>query len=296
MPAVLPPNSACTYAIEFSADQVLDTDTTVIFSQPAIHYIENFLAFPVGAIVPAGSLDRADAIWKPSPNGRVVQILSINGGAAALDVDGSGQPADAATLAELDIAGDESRELAAIYAPGTGPLARYRSPTSQPGTTIGLGVCLAMRLLRIKEVQLQERLLMIHVAGPAIHRMRENQVLRETVPISGTPFALHYCSSAPPGYGFLISIGDSDLAEIRSPAVFCGSSSKSRSVGQFFVQEFPAALNLSHTFEWDGKDCYGRTLVGAQPAHIRRGVRVRSSPPTATRKWRGRTEFRCLLK
>src|SRR5919197_1183407 len=62
----------------------------VRFSAPLMHYVENFLNFPVGMAVPTGYYNRQKATWVPSDNGRVVKILSITGGLADLDTDGDG--------------------------------------------------------------------------------------------------------------------------------------------------------------------------------------------------------------
>ena len=53
MPASLPPNSAYTYAIEFSVDEALAAGATQVnFSQPVPVYTENFLNFPVVQMSP----------------------------------------------------------------------------------------------------------------------------------------------------------------------------------------------------------------------------------------------------
>src|SRR5205085_11485116 len=80
MPGVLPPSTGYTYAVELSADEAPGQE--VQFSKPVFTYIENFLSFPVGGIVPVGYYDRLKAAWIPSDNGRVIKILSIDGGAA----------------------------------------------------------------------------------------------------------------------------------------------------------------------------------------------------------------------
>ena len=87
MPAALPPSSGYTYAVELSADEALGQE--IKFSKPIINYVENFLGFPVGGIVPVGYYDRVKAAWIPSENGRVIKILSVDSsGLANLDTDG----------------------------------------------------------------------------------------------------------------------------------------------------------------------------------------------------------------
>lgn len=139
MPALLPPASGYTYAVEFAAGNgTAPTQTTAVqerdvplrpfmrmradesvqFDRPVVNYVENFLDFPPGTTVPTGFYDKTRRAWIPSDNGRVVGILAVTGGLADLDVDGSGTPADEEALATLGVTTDERRQLAAQYAPG----------------------------------------------------------------------------------------------------------------------------------------------------------------------------------
>ena len=124
MPAALPASSGYTYAAELSVDEA-SARTTVQFSQPVVSYTENFVGFPVGTPVPVGYYDRARAAWMASDNGRVIKVLTVTGGLAELDLDGSGTPASPAALAAL---GGHRRR-----APATGrPLRRGAEPLARP--------------------------------------------------------------------------------------------------------------------------------------------------------------------
>ena len=86
MPAALPPTSRYTYAVELSADEAIAAGAkSVNFSQPLLNYVENFLGFSVGTIVPSGFYDRAKAAWIPSADGRVIKITGNNAGLAVVD-------------------------------------------------------------------------------------------------------------------------------------------------------------------------------------------------------------------
>ena len=56
MPAPLPPSSAYTYAIELKAEEaaIKRNGKDLIFDPPVPFYINNFLKFPVGTVVPVG--------------------------------------------------------------------------------------------------------------------------------------------------------------------------------------------------------------------------------------------------
>jgi len=119
MPATLPPASGYTYAVELSVDEAMAAGAlSVEFNQPLPFYVENFLGFAVGAIVPVGYYDRVRAAWVPSENGRVIRIVSIAGGLAELDTDGDMLADDAIALAALGIVDEERARLAQLYVPG----------------------------------------------------------------------------------------------------------------------------------------------------------------------------------
>jgi Carboxypeptidase regulatory-like domain len=92
MPARLPPNSAYTYCVELSVDGVRN----VVFDEPVITWVDNFLGFEVGEAVPVGYFDRNEGVWVPQNNGVVVKLLDENtdGIVDALDADGDNLPDD----------------------------------------------------------------------------------------------------------------------------------------------------------------------------------------------------------
>lgn len=110
MPAQLPPNSGYTYAVEFSADEEVAAGAkTILFSQPVIVYLENFLGFPVGAFVPLGSYDWGQGTWLPENSGRVIKITGVSGGLATVDTVGTG------SLSPLTLSDAERQQLASLY-------------------------------------------------------------------------------------------------------------------------------------------------------------------------------------
>src|SRR3989338_708550 len=270
MPAELPPTSGYTYAVEFSIDEAVSVGAkTVNFNQPIPFYVENFLNFPVGGIVPVGYYDREKGVWIPSDNGIIIKILSINNGLAELDVDGTGVPANVTALAALGITDAERQKLAVLYQTGQSlwrvpishftpwdcnwpygppedavtpkqPQPKIEKPTDDPTTKCGSFI----------ECQ--------------------NQILGESVNITGTPFSLHYQSDRVPGRkgGNVIEIPISgaslpaSIKRIRLEVYIAGNS---------FVQTLPALPNQKYTLTWDGRDAYGRILQGQQDALIRIG-------------------------
>ena len=195
MPAALPPSSAYTYAVELSVDEAVAAGaTSVTFSKPVPFYVDNFLNFPTGEIVPVGFYDREKGHWVPSENGLVIEILGVTGDMADIDIDGSGIAADAVALADIGITTSERQELALLYPtvgtslwrapimhltpydcnwPGGPPsnavASNQRPPDGTPNPS-----CPDKKKGSIIECQ--------------------NQTLGEVVDVVGTPFTLHYKS------------------------------------------------------------------------------------------------------
>lgn len=269
MPGVLPPTSGYTYAVELSIDQALAAGAKEVrFSKPVWFYVDNFLDFPVGGTVPAGWYDRDKAAWIPSDNGRVVKVLAVNQGLAELDLTGNGQAADAGVLAAFGITDAERAELARLYSPGRSlwrvPMKHFTpwdlnwpygppadaTPPEQPEPP--------------EETEEEPDC----ESGSIIEC--QNQVLGESVPISGTPFSLNYRSSRVPGYKVASSVAI-PLSGAKVPASLKQIQLEIQIAGRRFEYSYPAKPNQSHTFVWDGQDAFGRTLQGVHKASIRIG-------------------------
>jgi YD repeat-containing protein len=268
MPGDLPVSSGYTYAVEYSADEAAAAGATkVSFDQPVIAYVENFLQFPVGGAVPAGYYDRSTGEWVAAPNGQIIKVLSVTGGLADVDIDGSGQAAGAASLAALGISDAERQQLANLYQPGQslwrvaithftpwdynwpyGPPADAQPPTvpdPQPNPPVP-DSCTDPN-------------------GSAIDL--ENQTLGETTHLAGTPFSLNYTSNVQAGDTANNSLVI-PLSGASVPASLASIDLRIAVAGRRFEQFFPAQPNQSYTFVWDGKDAYGRTLQGVQPVSV----------------------------
>src|SRR5690606_28960532 len=66
MPGTLPPTSAYTYAADYTADEAIAVGaTSIVFNQPVLSYVDNFLDVRAGTIVPWGSYDLTKNAWIP---------------------------------------------------------------------------------------------------------------------------------------------------------------------------------------------------------------------------------------
>jgi hypothetical protein len=278
MPAPLPPTSGYTYAVELSFDEATSASAkSVRFNQPVPVYVENFLNFPVGGIVPLGYFDREKSAWVASDNGRVIRIVSVSAGAADIDADGDGAADADAALTSLGITSQERASLATLYSAGQslwrvqvthftsfdhnwpfGPPSGAKKPTfgkygpepcDKPDCEGG----------SIIEAQ--------------------NRTLGERVPLAGTPFGLNYRSDRVPGFkGNELNVR---LSGDTLPPGVQRIDLRISIAGKVFTQSFPPQTNLSHQFVWDGMDAYGRLLKGAQRATISIGYVYRGTyrPP-----------------
>ncbi len=259
MPAELPPNVAYTYCVEYSLDEAMSSGAArAQFTQPLIHYNENFLSFPIGTIVPVGSYDRARGEWVPSDNGRVIKILGVEGGLALIDATGSDTPSTPTTLTELGITNEERTELASLYLPGTSlwrvPITHFTpfdcnwpfvpaEDARQPDED-------AWRRLK-KNRDCEERGSIIEV---------QNQDLIQQIPLVGTEFALCYASDRTSWRNRRLQIP----VATDPPASLAGADLEVFVAGQTHKYSFPGAAGQSKVFEWDGQDAYGRAMQGPQ--------------------------------
>jgi YD repeat-containing protein len=268
LPAQLPDTAASVYAIELSADEAESANATQVeLSQAASVYVDNFVNLPVGTVLPLGAYDRDALTWIGAPNGRVLKLVGASDGLAEIDIDGSGAPASVAGLEALGIDAEERAALAQSYAPGDAffrlrvqKLGPYdvSLPFSVNEGSGGIDPKAPGQLAPLDDVTL--------TAPPA-----ETQVLAQSLPLSGTPFTLHYRSSR--------VLGDHRGQQLAIPAT--GTSVGSTLIasrvdvqvaGQRHAVDAPPTPLSVIDFEWDGRDAAGRTLHGWQRADIRVGL------------------------
>jgi len=262
MPAELPPTSFYTYAVEFSAEEAVAAGAKgVRFSQTVYAYLENFLNFTVGTHIPSGYYDYEKGVWIPEQDGRVVKIVNITGELADLDTNGE----------DLGITDAEREALADYYAAGT---SLWRMPVNHftprdwnfPVVTQQAAEHPTPQPVQPQNVVIQHPNTNNHYGSIDF----QNRVFREQAPVTGTPFSLHYVSNRVPGY-----LGNTTvripLSGTTVPASLKGIELRVEVGGKVFSESFAPAINLTHTFAWDRKDVYGRTLQGAQPIAIKIG-------------------------
>ncbi len=263
MPGELPPTSGYTYAVELSVDEAIAVGATrVNFSQPIPFYVDNFLNFPTGEVVPVGWYDRNKAAWMPSKNGRIIEVLGIEEGLAQLDIDGSGSVADATMLSGLGITDAEREHMASTYTAGK-TLWRVQIEHFTPwdcnwpyGPPEGAEAPPSSKDNANTDPEDNSE-----CPGSIIEP--QTQTLGEDIPIVGTPFSLHYRSNRTAGYKANRTL-DIVLTQETIPADLKRIDLKIEVAGQIHQFSFDNFTpNQSYVFVWDGLDAYGRELLNA---------------------------------
>lgn len=265
MPADLPPTSAYTYAVELRVSQ----GGGAVFDPPVPVYVDNFINLTPGTTVPSGYYDRTRGQWVASPNGRVIKLLSVSAGQARLDVDGSGNAANSATLTALGITSEELTQLATTYAPNQ---TFWRVPVAHFSLfdfNLGFMPPSGAKAGKPGDDLDGDAPATCEVPGGSVIEC-QTQVLRENVPITGTPFSLAYRSDRVVGrkdrYTLRIPVTPHEL-----PGPLQGVEVEITVAGRTFTQSFGASPDQIMSFTWDGKDAFGRLLQGIQPARVKIG-------------------------
>jgi RHS repeat-associated protein len=265
MPAKLPPNSAYTYCVELGVDGA----QRVRFDKPVVVWVDNFLGFDVGEIVPVGYFDRDRGVWVPSDNGVVVRLLDLNqdGIVDALDANDDGQPDD------LDHDGSISDDVKGLedpqaYVPGstywrftvshfspwdcnwpysfpTG--AQAPNPIGDASVNSENGTINSCSLATNSYVKLRSR------------------VYHEDIPIPGTDIALHYASNRVEGYQYQITVpvsGDTVPSSLERIIV------QLEVAGLTFEKILPPLPNQITDFVWNSRDYLGRPVSNKTDAKV----------------------------
>ena len=279
MPAELPPTSAYTYCEEFSVEEAIEAGAPEVrFSQMAVSYNENFLNFPVGTGIPLGAYDRERGVWIPSDNGKVIKIVSITNGLAELDTDGNGTIDNGVSLGVTDA---ERRQVALLYPVGQSlwrvPVPHFTNPWDK---NMGVGCDGGCEDPDFGSPLDKKPKCTKKKKGSVIEC--QTQVLAESLPVTGTPFRLHYTSDR--------VFGRVDNRRLEIPLT---KDSTPSGMKQVFLKTsvagitsevgYAPATNMSETFLWDGRDAYGREIQGSWPATVWVGYGYNLSYATTSR-------------
>jgi len=272
MPAILPPNSAYTYCVELAVDGI----ERVRFEKPIITYINNFLGFETGGIVPVGYFDRDKGVWVPSDNGVVVKLLDTDtdGIVDALDADGDNLPDD------LNASGSFADEVT-----GLDNLEKYVPDTTFWRVAVShfspwdINWPFALPIDAIVPNANAEPILDAPKTTGATsppsniecmnsYVKQRSRIFHEDIPVPGTNINLHYAGNRVKGYKEKIFIpisGDTVPASLKRIIV------KIEVAGRTIEHIFDPLPNQNMEYIWDGLDHLGRQVIGQTNAHVNVG-------------------------
>jgi len=255
MPAKLPPTSAYTYCSELSVDGA----KSVKFDKPVTAYVDNFLGFHVGEIVPVGYYDRGKGVWMASDNGVVVRLLDTNGDGVvdALDTVGDGLPHETnvvgltdpgrfkpnATFWRVKMDHFSPWDCNWPYGP---PLDAVKPiPDGEPSAD---------------QQQQQDG----NICNGS-YCENKGRIVHEDLPIAGMDMTLHYASNRVPGYKTMVTIPASGASV---PASLIKIIVRMEVAGRMFETTLPPSPNQKTEFVWDGLDHLGKPVAGSSIANI----------------------------
>jgi RHS repeat-associated protein len=258
MPSNLPEETAYTYCVDITVDGIRD-DESVVFDEPIAMYVDNFLGFNVGEIVPVGYYDKNLGEWVGSDNGIVVRLLDTNGNGKidALDADGDGQPDD------LNGNADFSDEVIGIqdnleYQVGKTYWRAVITHFTPWDLNWGIAPPLNAESPGNPSVESGNPPSGCNVNTNS-YITSKTQVLHEDIGVTGTDIKLHYSSKAANGHKHIISAAV-DTTNMPSSAF------EADVILQIAGKRYEKTLNRGEInqveFEWDGKDAIGNQLSG----------------------------------
>jgi RHS repeat-associated protein len=269
MPAKLPPTSAFTWCAELGVDGA----ERVKFDKPVVVWVENFLNFPVGEIVPVGHYDRDKAAWVPMKNGVVAELLDTDGDGIvdALDADGDGKPDDLNKNGQFT---DEVRGLTDShkYAAG-GTFWRAEVTHFSPidfNWPFGLppgAIPPNPKNQAFADDQREEGKDAVRCLGSFVEE--KGRIFHDDLPIPGTDLNLHYSSSRTAGYkpGVINIPVSGDTVPLNLVKIIV----RAEVAGRKYEVGLSTAPNQVAQIEWDGLDHLGRLVSGTVTAHVQIG-------------------------
>lgn len=263
MPAKLPEGTAFTYCTALTVDGV-EEGSDIEFDKPVAVYIDNFLKFEVGEIVPLGYYNEKTGQWEAYENGVVIKLLDrdSDGQVDSLDSTGDGIADD------LNNDGSFDDEVAGLkdnvnYQAGQS-YSRFEVPhfsTYDPNYGSGSDgppppppppipdPCTGQCCGATPSSESSDSWIDI-----------QTQTYYEDIPIAGTDMTLNYTSNRVKGYQHLVRVQattDEVSSELLEVIV------KLEVAGKTYIKVISTEPNQFVEFVWDGMDTNGKKFDGS---------------------------------
>ena len=265
MPAELPKTSAFTYCTEMAVDGV----ERIRFENPVVTWVDNFLGFEVGAVVPVGYYDRDTGIWVASKNGIVVALLDgdSDGKVDSVDSNGDGIADDLNRNGNIY---DEATGLSdpLTYSPGS-LFWRVEVNHFTPWDYNWCSYTSLLNMFNFWLAYLDEQLCPDcpkTSSGSSVSD--QSLIFYEDIAIPGTGLSLVYASDRTTGFDNVITVpasGTTVPSSVKRIVVEVDVA------GQKLTKTLPALPEQVAEFVWDGLDSFGNPVFHKVKAHVRIG-------------------------
>nr|WP_252737897.1 DUF1566 domain-containing protein [Marinobacter salexigens] len=244
MPGELPSEVAFTFANDLHVAGVYYSDS-VVFDSDVVMFVDNFLGFDVGEIVPIGTYDRLGNQWVASSNGVVVQLLDVDGDGEVdgLDYTGDSSPDDLNGNGNTE---DEVIGLAGYEAGDTlwwGSFNHFSAKDYNWGSSEDEAPTEVDADVEQEDEKNEET----ECTGSYVKPYQ--QTFHEDISIAGTQLTLHYSSQRTEGYKHKARI---KVSGASIPSTLEQMIVKLEVAGRVFQRELAPATNTEVEFIWDG--------------------------------------------
>jgi hypothetical protein len=221
-------------------------------------YVDNFLNFAVGEIIPVGYYDRPQGLWQGEDNGIVVKLLDENsdsnvdgldytGDDIADDINGNGDTTD-------EVAGIENYEAGQTYWRGA---TNHFSPGDYNLSSVLPSDAATQEDAEVKTGKEDEFDSELECTASYVKPMLQS--FHEDIPVTGTGLNLDYSSQRVAGYKHKITTqvsGDSIPYSLTEMIAWLEIG------GNVYEQTFAPTRNQEVEFIWDGTDPTGTRIKG----------------------------------
>uniref|UniRef100_UPI002A7EBAC8 Lcl domain-containing protein n=1 Tax=Reinekea sp. TaxID=1970455 RepID=UPI002A7EBAC8 len=273
MPGALPAESAFTYCTELNVAGTRFNDV-VTFDSDVVMYVDNFLGFDVGEIVPIGYFDRLDAQWVASSNGIIVRLLDTDqdGSVDGVDYNDDGIADD---LNNSGATTDEALGLASYSAGDTlmwGAFNHFTPVDYNWAQSDAVSPEVAQTNISQEDTDNTEEICTASYVKPY------QLSFHEDIPLAGTGMVLHYSSQRTADYQHEVNI---QVSGDFVPASMLKMHAKLEIGGRVFEQEFVPGAHVEATFMWNGTDVTGTRMPGFASGTVSVGYEYSASYSSA---------------
>ncbi|MEJ2045649.1 MAG: DUF1566 domain-containing protein [Reinekea sp.] len=259
MPGDLPENSAFTYCTELHISGLRYNDS-VHFDNDVVMFIDNFLGFDVGEIVPIGYFDQLDSQWQASKNGVIVRLLDSDsdGIVDGLDINDDGIADD---LNDNGNVLDDAIGLDSYSAGTTLMWGAFNHFTPIDYNWASMGGYAPQSV----EPQVGEQQCNYESVATGSYVKPFQLSFHEDIPLTGTGMALHYSSQRTADYKheIIIQVVGSDV-----PTGLYKMHVVVEVAGHVFHKKYSPIANTEASFLWDGTDLHGKRIPGYVNANV----------------------------